>query len=277
MGAESAGVRERGMYARVVQWRVRPREHLKAGQSGERCSSFAGGRPACYAVSPARGGAAWEPAPGAVPGSSRGVDDRVRSPIAAAGAMRAGRGTMPSLRCFFTVMTAMALLLMLTAAVRAAERVALVIGNTAYEHTTALRNPRNDATDVARALEGLGFAVVEGLDLDKSAFGSKLREFAQAARGAQVTLFFYAGHGLQVEGENYLVPTDAKLADEVDLRLEAFELTAFCARCEAGRAWCFSMPAVTTHLRRVWPARWGRRAHRPSGVGSGGWTPEVGR
>ena len=109
----------------------------------------------------------------------------------------------------------------------AAERVALVIGNAAYEHTTALRNPRNDAMDVARSLEGLGFAVIKGLDVDKSAFGTKLREFARASRGSKVTLLFYAGHGLQVEGENYLVPTDAKLAEEVDLSLEAYKLSVF--------------------------------------------------
>ena len=127
---------------------------------------------------------------------------------------------------FLPALLAMVLVTMCAQA-RAAPRVALVIGNAAYEHTTPLRNPRNDATDVARALEGLGFEVIEGLDLDEAAFESKLREFAQAARGAEVTLFFYAGHGLQVEGENYLVPIDAKLAEEVDLRLEAFELAAF--------------------------------------------------
>ena len=109
----------------------------------------------------------------------------------------------------------------------AAERVALVIGNAAYEHTTPLRNPENDARDMARALAELDFEVIDGLNLDKDAFGTKLREFSRAARGADVTLLFYAGHGLQVRGENYLVPVDAKLEEEVDLRLEAFELAAF--------------------------------------------------
>ena len=141
---------------------------------------------------------------------------------------------MPALKCIFTVATAAALLSVLTGPVRAVERVALVIGNAAYEHTTPLRNPRNDATDVARALEGLGFEVIEGLDLDERAFESKLREFAQAARGAEVTLLFYAGHGLQVEGENYLVPTDAQLAEEVDLRFEAFELAVFLRQMRGG-------------------------------------------
>lgn len=109
----------------------------------------------------------------------------------------------------------------------AAERVALVIGNAAYEHTDPLHNPENDARDMARVLAELDFEVIEGLNLDKNAFGTKLKEFSRAARGAEVTLLFYAGHGLQVDGENYLVPVDAKLEEEVDLRLEAFELAAF--------------------------------------------------
>ena len=115
----------------------------------------------------------------------------------------------------------------LAAPAQAAGRVALVIGNSAYEHTTPLRNPSNDANDMARALADLGFEVIEGLDLDKSGFAEKLREFARAARRADVSLFFYAGHGLQVDGDNYLVPIDARLKEEVDLRLEAFELAAF--------------------------------------------------
>ena len=112
----------------------------------------------------------------------------------------------------------------------AGKRVALVIGNAAYEHTTPLLNPRNDATDMARALEALEFEVIEGLDLDKAGFSKKLREFAKAGRGAEAVLFFYAGHGLQVEGENYLVPIDARVADEVDLRLDTFELEAFTSQ-----------------------------------------------
>ena len=143
---------------------------------------------------------------------------------------------------------------------RAAERVALVIGNAAYEHTTALRNPRNDAADMARVLEGLGFEVIKGLDLDERAFEKKLREFSRAARGAEVTLFFYAGHGLQVEDENYLVPTDAKLAEEVDLRLEAFELAAFLGqmRGETNLVFldaCRDNPLARTLARSMGPTR----------------------
>ena len=166
----------------------------------------------------------------------------------------------PVLKRIFTVATVAVVLSALAWPVRAAERVALVIGNAAYEHTTPLRNPLNDARDVARALEGLGFEVIEGLDLDQSAFGSKLREFAQAARGAEVTLFFYAGHGLQVEGENYLVPTDAKLAEEVDLRLEAFELAAFLRQMRGGTNLvfldaCRDNPLAQTLARSMGPTR----------------------
>ncbi len=109
----------------------------------------------------------------------------------------------------------------------AAGRVALVVGNGAYEHAAPLRNPANDAADMAAVLRRLGFAVIAGVDLDRGAFEGKLREFARAARGAEAALFFYAGHGLQVEGENYLLPVDARLAEEVDLELEALELRAF--------------------------------------------------
>ena len=95
---------------------------------------------------------------------------------------------MPALHALLMGLAATALLAALPGpAAAAAERVALVIGNAAYEHTAPLLNPRNDATDLARALERLGFEVIEGLDLDEAAFGSKLVEFARAARGAEVT------------------------------------------------------------------------------------------
>ena len=97
---------------------------------------------------------------------------------------------MAAFRGIFAAATIAVLLSVLAGAAPAAERVALVIGDAAYQHTTPLRNPGNDATNVARALERLGFTVIEGLDLDESAFETKLREFAKAARGAQVTLFF---------------------------------------------------------------------------------------
>ncbi len=113
-----------------------------------------------------------------------------------------------------------------------AKRVALVVGNGAYAHTTSLANPRNDALDIATSLRALGFEVFEGLDLDGAGFADKVRDFARAARGAEAALFYYAGHGLQVEGRNYLVPVDARLGDEADLTFEALELADVVALME---------------------------------------------
>jgi len=111
-----------------------------------------------------------------------------------------------------------AITLMLTPA-SAEKRVALVVGNTHYEHSPALTNPANDAEDVARVLKSLGFEVLLGLDLDKRAFDLKVRDFALALSQADTALFFYAGHGLQVSLQNYLVPVDAKIAREAGPRL----------------------------------------------------------
>src|SRR5262249_47026973 len=90
-----------------------------------------------------------------------------------------------------------------------AKRVALVIGNSAYVHAWTLANPKNDATDVAAALRKSGFEVIAAPDLDKASFDRKIRDFASALSGAEAGVFFYAGHGMQVGGRNYLVPVDA--------------------------------------------------------------------
>ena len=104
------------------------------------------------------------------------------------------------------------------------KRVALVVGNSAYQHTSTLINPRHDAADVAAVLKGLGFHVVEGFDLGKTEMDRTVRDFAEALSGAHVGLFFYAGHGLQVSGENYLVPIDAKLTTAAALDFEMVRL-----------------------------------------------------
>src|SRR5215831_1912646 len=81
----------------------------------------------------------------------------------------------------------------IAADVHADQRVALVIGNSAYQHTPRLENPKNDATDMAAVLKQLGFQVIDGFDLDKTAFERKVRDFSVALRAAEVGLFFYAG------------------------------------------------------------------------------------
>ena len=112
------------------------------------------------------------------------------------------------------------LLLLSPSAARAEKRVALVIGNSAYRYTGQLANPKNDATDMAVALSTLGFKVIQGLDLDKAALDRTVREFSTALQGAEVGLFFYAGHGLQVSGQNYIIPTDAQLKSLAALEVE---------------------------------------------------------
>ncbi|MGH6817062.1 MAG: caspase family protein [Hyphomicrobiaceae bacterium] len=106
----------------------------------------------------------------------------------------------------------------------AAKKVALVIGNAAYVHAGPLKNPRNDAEAMAAALGRLGFQIVKGIDLTKAGLIDKMREFGRALKDTDVGVFYYAGHGLQVHGRNYLVPVDAKLDDEGDLPFEAVEL-----------------------------------------------------
>jgi uncharacterized caspase-like protein len=106
----------------------------------------------------------------------------------------------------------------------AEKRVALVIGNAAYKHAPALANPRNDAEAMAAALKRLKFEVIAGVDLDEAATRRLLREFAEKLDGfgkEDVAVLFYAGHGLQVNGRNYLVPVDARLERERDLDFQA--------------------------------------------------------
>jgi uncharacterized caspase-like protein len=106
----------------------------------------------------------------------------------------------------------------------AEHRVALVVGNSAYVNTGVLANPRHDAADLAKALVQLGFIVDEASDLRKAAFDAALRAFGHKLAGADAGVFFYAGHGLQVSGKNYLVPVDAALTTEDALDFEMVQL-----------------------------------------------------
>jgi tetratricopeptide (TPR) repeat protein len=90
-------------------------------------------------------------------------------------------------------------------------RTALVIGNGAYAHVKALPNPPNDARAVAKSLRDIGFTVSEGVDLDRAAMQEMTRDFLRDAARAQVALVYYAGHGVQVDGRNYLIPVDVEL------------------------------------------------------------------
>ncbi|WP_439361186.1 caspase family protein [Bradyrhizobium sp. DASA03007] len=91
------------------------------------------------------------------------------------------------------------------------KRMALVIGNGAYAHVKALPNPPNDARAIAKSLRDIGFTVSEGIDLDRAAMQKVTRDFLREAARAQVAMVYYAGHGVQVDGRNYLIPVDVAL------------------------------------------------------------------
>ena len=99
-------------------------------------------------------------------------------------------------------------------------RVALVVGNGTYTHIGRLPNPDNDAQDVSAALRRLGFEVTTEFDADRVELTEALRAFTRRSAGADVSLVFYAGHGIELDGVNYLVPVDARLERDVDVRFE---------------------------------------------------------
>ena len=116
------------------------------------------------------------------------------------------------------------LLAALCATASAAPRVALVIGNASYAHAPALANPLNDAADMGAALGRLGFEVTRLENADRSSLWRGLQEFALAAAASEVAVVFYAGHGIEVDQRNFLVPVDARLASDQDVEFEAVPL-----------------------------------------------------
>ena len=127
-------------------------------------------------------------------------------------------------RLFIIVLIAAAMLGVADA--KAEKRVALVIGNATYANANVLRNPRNDATDMAAVLKTLGFDVIVGMDLDQPQFAATVDRFARQLDDADVALFFYAGHGLQINDKNYLVSVNARLSSEFLISSETIELDA---------------------------------------------------
>src|SRR5580698_567960 len=102
---------------------------------------------------------------------------------------------------------------------KADKRVAFVVGNGAYRNVAPLPKPAADAKSMARLLRGVCFDVVEGGNLTRDKMTERLIEFGKKAEGADVALFFYAGHGLAVDGSNYLLPVDADIKSEMDVKL----------------------------------------------------------
>lgn len=104
-------------------------------------------------------------------------------------------------------------------------RMAFVVGNGAYQNAVALRNPVNDAKAISRTLKAIGFDVTERYDIGVVEFRRALRRFGDAAWKADIAVIFYAGHGIEAQGVNYLIPTDAKLSTDRDIEDEAVPLS----------------------------------------------------
>jgi hypothetical protein len=137
--------------------------------------------------------------------------------LAASVVLDLGRKTMR----FLIAAMSLAAVVFTGSAALADKRVAFVVGNAAYKNVPQLPNPAIDAKSMARVLRNVGFEVVEGANLTRDAMTAKLLEFGKKSEGADVALFFYAGHGIAVNGTNYLLPVDADLKSEMDVKLGA--------------------------------------------------------
>src|ERR1700709_1801571 len=125
-----------------------------------------------------------------------------------------------NMRFLIAALSIAGLLVRVTVA-KADKRVAFVVGNGAYKNAAPLPNPALDAKSMVKVLRSVGFDVVEGTNLARDKMTERLLEFGKKAQGADVALFFYAGHGIAVNGTNYLLPVDADIKSEMDVKLGA--------------------------------------------------------
>ncbi|RVD16086.1 caspase domain-containing protein, partial [Mesorhizobium sp. M4B.F.Ca.ET.017.02.2.1] len=110
-----------------------------------------------------------------------------------------------------------------------AKRVALVIGNSKYVHAVALPNPANDAHLIASTLRNAGFEVIEGVDQDNVGMHSLISRFTEQSYDADLAVIYYAGHGMQVDGKNFLIPVDAELTSPAYLKTRTVQIDEFMA------------------------------------------------
>ena len=127
---------------------------------------------------------------------------------------------------FLRILIVMSFMLagMLAHPTRASERVALVIGNSDYEHVSRLANPTNDASDIGAALGRLGFDVTRLENTSYQDMRRGLQDFKRTASGAEMAIVFYAGHGIEVDKDNFLIPVDARLQTDGDVEYETVSL-----------------------------------------------------
>ena len=123
------------------------------------------------------------------------------------------------------VLALAALLLLVSGPALAEKRVALVLGNSNYQNVAPLANPVNDSSKIAATLKDAGFDVVDSRrDLAAAETRRALRDFADRARDADIAVVYYAGHGIEVDGGNYLIPVDARLERDTDIYDEGLSL-----------------------------------------------------
>lgn len=120
-----------------------------------------------------------------------------------------------------TLLASLMCMALSVSAARADRRVAFVVGNGAYKNVAQLPNPPIDAKAMAATLRNVGFEVIEGSNLSRDQMTEKLLDFGRKAQGSDVAVFYYAGHGIAVGGSNYLLPVDADIKSEMDVKLGA--------------------------------------------------------
>jgi hypothetical protein len=142
---------------------------------------------------------------------------------------------MPSAGLRSAILT-LIMLCALTLSAQAEKRVALVIGNSAYKNVTALPNPVNDANAVAALFRQAGFEVVENKqNLDVDDLRRAIRDFSEKVRDSDIAVVYYAGHGIEIDGSNYLVPVDAALARDIDVEDETLSVDRILRVLEPAR------------------------------------------
>ncbi|NVO56901.1 caspase family protein [Rhodobacteraceae bacterium B1Z28] len=156
-----------------------------------------------------------------------------------------------------------------------AKRVALVIGNARYEHVSNIPNSANDANDIAAALERIGFEVTAKKNLDYREMRLTLRDFSEEMADAEMALVYFAGHGIEIDNTNYLIPTNAELRSDKDVEFEAIRLESVLNAVSTAKGLklvivdaCRNNPFVTDMVRTTATRSIGQGLGRidPSGV-----------
>lgn len=122
---------------------------------------------------------------------------------------------------YLTLLASLMCMALSVGAAKADRRVAFVVGNGSYKNVAQLPNPPIDAKAMAATLRNVGFEVIEGSNLSRDQMTEKLLDFGRKAQGSDIALFYYAGHGIAVSGTNYLLPVDADIKSEMDVKLGA--------------------------------------------------------